>query len=153
MSVSTGFTLVELMIVVAIIGVLAAIALPVYQDYLARSQVAEGLMGAGQMKSAISEYHAAQGTFPPAGRYDAAGGRYTDTLTHDAIGIITATMRNSAPVSQLVRNFQFRLYPECDSERAVANWRCEPAGAAGLKYLSSGCQGSPSGVSAAACMP
>ena len=59
-----GFTLIELMIVVAIIGILAAIAIPAYQDYTIRAQVSEGLSLAGGAKAAISEYTMDKGTFP-----------------------------------------------------------------------------------------
>ena len=51
-----GFTLIELMIVVAIIGILAAIALPAYQDYTIRARVSEGIMAAGGCKTAVAEY-------------------------------------------------------------------------------------------------
>ncbi len=60
----TGFTLVELMIVVAIIGVLAAIAIPAYQDYTIRAQVSEGLQLAATAKNAISTYYADRGAWP-----------------------------------------------------------------------------------------
>jgi prepilin-type N-terminal cleavage/methylation domain len=59
-----GFTLIELMIVVAIIGVLAAIAIPSYQDYTARAQVTEALNLTAQYKVAVSEYYADHGVFP-----------------------------------------------------------------------------------------
>jgi type IV pilus assembly protein PilA len=59
-----GFTLIELMIVVAIIGILAAIAIPAYQDYMTRTQVTEGMNLAAEAKTAISEFHAARGRFP-----------------------------------------------------------------------------------------
>ena len=61
-----GFTLIELMIVVAIIAILAAIALPAYQDYLIRSQVSEGAVLADGSKTAISEYYSNRGVFPTA---------------------------------------------------------------------------------------
>jgi len=59
-----GFTLIELMIVVAIIGILAAIAIPAYQDYTIRAQVSEGLNLSGAAKAAVTEYFQDQGTFP-----------------------------------------------------------------------------------------
>jgi len=59
-----GFTLIELMIVVAIIGILAAIAIPAYQNYTIRAQVTEGLTLAGGWKASIAEYYSQNGTFP-----------------------------------------------------------------------------------------
>jgi len=60
----SGFTLIELMIVVAIIGILAAIAIPAYQDYTKRAYVSEGLYMADSVKTSVSEYYASNGYWP-----------------------------------------------------------------------------------------
>jgi len=136
----SGFTLIELMIVVAIIGILAAVAIPAYQDYVARSQVSEGMATAGAVKTSISEFYASQGTFPPQNQYqETVGGRYTGGVTHDASGIITVTMKNAAPVNNAIRGYTFTLTPTVTSG-SINNWTCAPSGGGDVKYLPSGCQ-------------
>src|SRR5271170_2527496 len=63
-AIQKGFTLIELMIVIAIIGILAAISVPAYQNYIIRSQVTEGLSLADAWKTAVGEFFANNGTFP-----------------------------------------------------------------------------------------
>jgi len=141
-----GFTLIELMIVIAIIGILAAVALPIYQDFIARSQVAEGMATASAVKTSISEFYASQGVMPGIGQYDTtAQGRYTaSAVTLAADGVITVTLLGVAPVNTRVRNYQFSLTPTLTANGVggfdITDWNCLPTGAFLLKYLPSGCQ-------------
>ena len=90
-----GFTLIELMIVVAIIGILAAVALPAYQDYTKRGRVTEGLALASGAKTAVTEYHASNNAFPSSntdvGLAPAASitGNSVTSVTVEANGVVT----------------------------------------------------------------
>ncbi|RGA71854.1 prepilin-type cleavage/methylation domain-containing protein, partial [Neisseria meningitidis] len=96
-----GFTLIELMIVIAIVGILAAVALPAYQDYTARAQVSEAILLAEGQKSAVTEYYLNHGEWPAnnssAGVASSATdikGKYVEKV-EVAKGVITATMASS----------------------------------------------------------
>ncbi|ENX3890059.1 pilin, partial [Neisseria gonorrhoeae] len=95
-----GFTLIELMIVIAIVGILAAVALPAYQDYTARAQVSEAILLAEGQKSAVTEYYLNNGEWPKdntsAGVASPADikGKYVESVTV-ANGVVTAQMKPS----------------------------------------------------------
>src|SRR6202795_2476303 len=95
MTIQKGFTLIELMIVVAIIGILAAIAIPAYQDYTIRSQVTEGMNLASAVETGVAEYYANTGSWPTtltlAGGDSAnlPSGKYVKSVDVSGTGIIT----------------------------------------------------------------
>ena len=137
-----GFTLIELMIVVAIIGILAAIAIPAYQDYTIRAQVSEGLNLAAGAKAAITEYFQDRGVFP-VGNTEAGIsasstiiGNFVSDVAVGSGGQITVTY-NGPRVNATIANDTLLLTPGTNT--GSVDWACS-AGSLLPKYLPSTCR-------------
>ncbi|ENX4807570.1 pilin, partial [Neisseria gonorrhoeae] len=121
-----GFTLIELMIVIAIVGILAAVALPAYQDYTARAQVSEAILLAEGQKSAVTEYYLNHGTWPKdntsAGVASASEikGKYVQKVEVNN-GVVTAEMKPSG-VNKEIKNKKLSLWAK--REAGSVKWFC-----------------------------
>ena len=131
-----GFTLIELMIVVAIIGILAAVALPAYQDYTVRAKAAELPIMVSPAKLAVSEYVMTNASFPAniteAG-FTAATSRMVSAMSYANTGVITVT----GNTTNLGETIIMRLVPETNASGSI-NWDC--IGNQGTQYLPSDCR-------------
>ncbi len=139
--VQQGFTLIELMIVVAIIGILAAIAIPAYQDYTIRAQVSEGLNLSGGAKAAVTEFYQDRGVWPTdnteAGLETAANimGKYVGNVAA-AANVITVTYGNDAHA--LINGPNITL--TATDNLGSVSWACLSGGVIADKHVPAACR-------------
>ncbi len=147
-----GFTLIELMIVIAIVGILAAIALPAYQDYTVRAKVSEALANLAEAKTTIAEYYSANNAFPSV----AAAGLNSSPNTDIVASIIYSSAGNLPLLEAQVKSeivpgatagevYSFVLSGTTGSGNRVI-WTCKPDAGTGdgqleTKYLPANCRG------------
>lgn len=147
--VQQGFTLIELMIVVAIIGILAAIALPAYQDYSKRAKVTELILAASSCRTAITEVFQTASTLPSAndswgcGESTSASSKYVKSISTAATtGVITVTAQG---IDSAIDNQTITLTPQTSAGAAPAagtqvyKWVCN--GSIDAKYKPGTCRG------------
>ena len=138
-----GFTLIELMIVIAIIGILAAVAIPAYQDYTVKAQVTEGIGLAAAAKTAVSETYISTGAYGTSnadyGLADTISSTYVTSVSAGANGVITVTF-NTALSSDTADSTNVVFTPT--AANGTITWSCKGASTTMPdQYLPATCRG------------
>ena len=136
----SGFTLIELMIVIAIIGILAAIAVPAYRNYIIRAQVSEGISLAAGVETAVADYYTSQGSMPAglANMYTTAptiAGKYVTTVTV-LNGAISITYNNTATNAAIKSGTAALVISPYVNNNGDITWICGTALTTGLTLAS-----------------
>lgn len=143
-----GFTLIELMIVVAIVGILASIAIPAYQDYIARAQASEGLVLLSGAKTPLAEYYANNGRWPATPDEVISGreGKYVVSSMDFSVGAdstsLALTLRATFRTAGISRKISGKRLVIATEDGGMT-WNCRPeAGVEGLSqaYLPAACK-------------
>ena len=136
-----GFTLIELMIVIAIIGILAAVALPAYQDYTVRARLSEVILAASALRTNVAEFFQTNGRMPANGSIgtQTQGSRFVTTIVHTANGTLGAVITANATGIPQITNGAIVLTGAGVVATGVVTWTCTGTSIA-LRYLPASCK-------------